>query len=118
VVAQSTAQGSTTLTVVDATSFPSNGILEIVPDPNNPQSVMRVGYSKSDASNTLFLAAPLDRSVPQGAEVRSAQAPAVLYESVAQGAGCEIPVTTTRTRGELLWGSVALAVVLLRRRSR
>jgi len=110
-VSRSTSEGSTTLTVIDATTFPAGGILEIVADPDDPSSVMRVGYSKSTVSNTLVLDAPLSRAVPAGAVVRSAPPPAIRYESIAEGGGCS--VSTASLRGSIFWLSLAAAVAVL-----
>jgi hypothetical protein len=118
VVAQASTQGATTLTVKDATSFPATGTVEIVVDPNDPKSVMRVGYSKSNLSNTLFLDAPLPRNVPTGALVRSSSAPALRYDNVGEGAGCMI-TPRAGSDGVPMWLAVlGVLVALSRRRSR
>jgi MYXO-CTERM domain-containing protein len=117
-VAQASGAGATTLTVVDATSFPPTGVLEIVVDPNDPHSVMRVGYSKSNQSNVLYLDAPLMRSVPPGATVRSAGAPTMVYENVGQGAGCAISPGPESAGPAAIWIGLVAALVALGRRRR
>jgi hypothetical protein len=116
-VARSAAAGDTTLTVIDATSFPPSGLLEILLSSGNPGAAnMRIGYSKTPVSNTLFLDGPLSASVPAGTLVRSTSPPAVRYESTAEGAGCAIVPDASLPFGLLVWSGALSALLGLRRR--
>jgi hypothetical protein len=116
-VARAAAAGDTTLTVIDATSFPASGFLEILLSSGNPGAAnMRIGYAKTPVSNMLFLDGPLAAAVPAGTLVRSTSPPAVRYESTAEGAGCTIAPEGALPAGVLAWGGALLVLLGLRRR--
>lgn len=107
-VIRAAAAGDRDLALQDATSFPETGLIEILTDPAAAVVTLKVGYSRAVLSNTLSLDAPLSQPVPAGSIVRSTPRGGMVYESVAEGAGCAMqPVTDAGAWTLLTAGLVA-----------
>jgi len=117
IVVRAAAAGERDLALQDATSFPETGLIEILVDPAAITPTIKVGYSRALLSNTLSLDAPLSEAVPVGAIVRSAPRGGMVYESVAEGAGCAVS-PTGGTGGGWVVLAAGLAVGLIGRRRR
>lgn len=102
IVIRSASTGDRDLALQDATSFPETGLIEILADSAGTRVALKVGYSRAPLSNTLSLDAPLSQPVPAGTVVRSTPRSAIVYESVAEGAGCAMHAAGRSTTGWLM----------------